>query len=218
MKKPWILVCLSMTMLMLWTKLAFAAPDGPTAVTRVGYDVVALLACAIGIVIMVLIARVTHYIGTAYKINIPDPWMAQITKLIDSGIGYAEEQGRKAVKKLDAKLEPIVPDKLEIAANFVLDAVDDSALVAKGKEWLKQQIEARLSTQRPEWQSLTTLRPIDPFPLARQIKPMTPMLDGKTVASRRRLNGMGDVYVVTFTDGTSGEYTGMQLAIAGVTD
>lgn len=219
MKKFWPIVFLSMIMLMLWTKFAFAAPDAPTTpVARVGADIMELLAYALGTLISVLIARLIHALGTKYKVDVPDPWLAKIQKLVDLGIGYAEEQGRKAMKKVDAKASAALPDKLEIAATFVLDAADDKKLTAKGKEWLKKQIEARLHTKRMNDEPFTQVtinKTEEPKPEPKKPDP-SPTLDGKTVRTARRSDRMGAVYLVTFTDGSAGEYTGMQLAAAGV--
>ena len=125
---------------------AFASTG--SALGQIAGDVVEMLIYAAGLVIVGLVARLIHVLAAKYKIDIPDPWMERLREKMTLGVAYAEEQGRKfAAKKVDAIK---APDKLEVAAKFVLGVEDDRKLVKKGEEWLKRQLEAHLNLTREE--------------------------------------------------------------------
>lgn len=150
MSKSMIRFCQFLILLLVisWATVAHAAEVQSEALTRVGNDLVEIVAKALGVVVLCLIAIVARKVKQRYDVELPNTWMAQIETWIDRGIAYAEEQGHKAVKYADDKIGARVPDKLDIAATFVLDSVNDRELTRRGKEWVKQAIEARLNTTR----------------------------------------------------------------------
>lgn len=140
-----------------WPLAAFADPASaittittsePSAFARIGQDIATVLISALGVLVTALIAKLIHAAEKRLKIDVPDAWEQKIGNWIDLGIHYAEEQGRKGVDVASTKLGKYVPDKLDTAAKFVLDMADDKKLVAKGEEWLKKMIEARLQVMR----------------------------------------------------------------------
>ncbi len=82
------------------------------------------------------------------KIDVPAKIEEQIDGWIERGIALAEEKSRAKVKSKTAKLTG--PEKLEMAAGFVLDLVEKYKLQDLAKEKIEKRIEARLGTKRLE--------------------------------------------------------------------
>ena len=212
---------------LLWPELALAQEaDKPMQV--VGYGLVELLGYGLVLVVTALVSKLVLAIEKRYKVDVPDPWEAMLFTWIDRGIDYAEEQGRKAVNKVDGKVSPAIPDKLEVAASFVITALGgDKKLVAKGKEWLKRLIEARLQAKRKA-ETPTNLALIGntigsgtKVATASMNRPAIEMhsgkqLHGKNVVRVTHDGSLTDSYFVLFDDGTTGHFTGRELTAAGV--
>lgn len=209
--KTWLLF-LTVVLITLWPTLALAqtetASDGPVRV--IGYSIVELVAYVLVMVVTGLVSKLILALERRYKVDVPDPWEATLLRWVDMAIDYAEEQGRKAVTKGAGRVESKIPDKLELAVDFVLTALGgDRKLVGLGKEWLKKLIESRLHTNRNDDEIMrgTSGAKLELLP--------TQMLDSKIVKTVNQVAG-ADMYIVTFVDGSSTHYTGMQLAAAGI--
>ena len=151
MKKYVVLaMCTCMTFV---TGVAFAAEVATTAIaqsaaSRFFQSAIEIIAYGAVAVLTLLAARLIRAIERKFNVDIPDEWELELTRLIDKGINYAEEQGRKQLKIVGEKLR--MNESLELAANFVLDIGESRELDKLGKEKLKKLIESRLGLIREE--------------------------------------------------------------------
>lgn len=79
-------------------------------------------------------------------LDIPDKQEARIDDWIEQGIHWAEEKSRAAVQRKEAKLSG--PEKLESAADFVLDLIDAKGWVGWTRDQIKAKTEAALGIHR----------------------------------------------------------------------
>jgi len=151
MKKYVVLAMCTCTMFV--TGVAFAAEVATTAIaqsaaSRFFQSAIEIIAYGAVAVLTLLAARLIRAIERKFNVDIPDEWELELTRLIDKGINYAEEQGRKQLKIVGEKLR--MNESLELAANFVLDIGESRELDKLGKEKLKKLIESRLGLIREE--------------------------------------------------------------------
>lgn len=79
-------------------------------------------------------------------VKIQDTLESAYEKLVDWGIGYAEEQAHK----LSNDPKKGVANKLDMAADYVQKMIKEWGLPEKTSEWVEEKIEARLGQQRKE--------------------------------------------------------------------
>lgn len=100
----------------------------------------------LGLIVTAAIPIVVRWLVKKLKLEHDGLIEAEIHKLLDLGVAYAEEQGHKAIKaKLDA---PSGNQKLDLAAEFVLGVMRDRKLPERGADAIKALLEARLQTGR----------------------------------------------------------------------
>jgi len=135
------------------------APEPAEVQSPAAARLIDMLIDILSVVLMILVPYFVHR-GLAYfekKTGLElSPYMKdKIDGLLDDGIAYAEEQGRKAVKNKTKKLT--MSEKLEHGANYVLDLAD--AVDAKGwtTEKVKKMLEGRLNQTRDEVEAGVTL-------------------------------------------------------------
>lgn len=137
------------------TLCAAPAYADDSAVVRVGTDITTLLIQGLGVLIAALLVYLLNLLSSKLKIQIPIVWQDKLNTYLDKGINFAEEQARKQIKKIDGVVSDKIPDKLETAALFILDTVNDKKIVEMGKERIKKEIEARLQVTR-DWKVLAS--------------------------------------------------------------
>jgi len=79
--------------------------------------------------------------------------------MIAAGVAFAEEQGRKALRKDNVKTEGA--DKMQSAVDFVRQQLDASGLPNIAEEELKKLIEARLQQERAKPDGIVPSEPAD---------------------------------------------------------
>ncbi len=126
--------------------LASPAWAAESAVQRLTGDVVELALYAIGLLLTALLSKLILAAEKKFKVDVPDPFEVKLKLWLDKGIHYAEEQGIKVAKKKAGAVS--VPDKLDTAAQFILDTSNEKKIVSMGREWLKKMIEARFNERR----------------------------------------------------------------------
>jgi hypothetical protein len=93
------------------------------------------------------VARMIKVFEAKAKIDIPAKQEEAIQNLVTQGIALAEEKARKAVQ---AKASSITgPEKLEIAADHVLDLIEAKKWDAWTRDKVKNLIEAKIGMARP---------------------------------------------------------------------
>lgn len=90
--------------------------------------------------------RLVGIIEKKFSVDVPERQEALLDTWIEQGIHLAEEWSRNKVKH-EAK-KATGPEKLEVAAGFVLDLVESRGWIDWGKERLLAKIEAKLGHQR----------------------------------------------------------------------
>lgn len=81
------------------------------------------------------------------KISVPDAVEAKIDEWISQGIWFAAEKSHKKIKEKTMKLSG--SEKLEEAADFVLDLAQSRGWVEWSKDRIKAKIEAKIGKERP---------------------------------------------------------------------
>ena len=114
-----------------------------------------ILSAALLILVPYFVHRLLSYFEKKTGLELSPYMQDKIDGLLDKGIAYAEEQGRKAIKKKEKALT--MSEKLEHGANYVLDLAD--AVDAKGwtTEQVKKMLEGRLNQTRDEVEAGVTL-------------------------------------------------------------
>lgn len=212
-----VLIGLVAVVFIFWPMLAFAdtgaMPPPPTAYDRLIDQITNTLAALLVIVVGFYGRKAILAFERKAKVDVPDPWEAQILAWIDKGIAYAEEQGRKALKR--GLVGRALPAKLDTAATFVMDMADDAKLAEKGRVWLEKMIEARLVTQR---HSITPPMLLQGELLKSDATAMTPRVSTYNGIRVMKLvpSNVGDTLIVHFEDGTTEEISGMTASAAGL--
>ena len=93
--------------------------------------------------------------------------------IITSGLSFAEEQGRKALRVDKVKTESAT--KLQSAVDYIRQQLDSSGLPNIAEEELKQLIEARLQQERTKPDGVVPSEPADTIPSE---PPPTPVPSG----------------------------------------
>lgn len=101
-------------------------------------------------VVSLFVMWLAHRLIAAFEkksgVDVPTRWEYQINDWISEGIGYAEEQGHKAIKNNETMLQG--PEKVELAASYVMDLVDKYDVKDMAKDALVKKIEAMLGVER----------------------------------------------------------------------
>lgn len=106
---------------------------------QVGTPVVSLF-------VMWLAHRLVKVFEDKSGVAVPAQYDAMIDDWVKKGVMYAEEKGRAAA---NAKLADVKgPDKLELAANFVLDMVNKYDLPDMARDKVEKLIESKLMAER----------------------------------------------------------------------
>jgi len=119
-----------------WTEFGLAIANGLLPI--VASLLVAVLTALAGVAIRWL------HMKTGIEVNDEQRWALE--SFIAEGVGYAEEQGRKAIKAGDPT--PEADTKLEIAVGYVIDRIAESGLPTMGEDAIVRLIEARLGGNR----------------------------------------------------------------------
>lgn len=129
------------------------APAAPVAVTveapavpRALNGILEILVYAVGLIAAALVSKLLYTIERRFKFDVPRAAEIALNTLLTKGIHYAEEQARKVIKTKSEALS--LPDKLELAATFVMDMADSKRVTELGKERIKKLIEAHLHENR----------------------------------------------------------------------
>jgi hypothetical protein len=98
-------------------------------------------------VLSVFVGAAIQWLRTKTGIAVNDELRMTLESFISEGVGYAEEQGRKAVKAGDPT--PESDTKLEIAVGYVIDRIAESGLPTMGEDAIVRLIESWLGQTRP---------------------------------------------------------------------
>ena len=115
-----------------------------TALDTVTVDVGTLVACALGLIILALVARLLNTLHKRWNVHIPDELQAKMGELIQKGVASAVAHGVGFAEKEAGKLSDSNKAIAEHAASWVLSMTDDKKIVEKGKEYIKKEVEAHL--------------------------------------------------------------------------
>jgi hypothetical protein len=135
------------------TTPAAVAPSEPATVqspaaARLIDMLIDILSAVLLILVPYFVHRLLAYFEKKTGLELSANMKEKIDALLDKGIAFAEEQGHKALKKREKKLE--MSDKLELGAGYVLDLAD----AADAKDWtmekVKKMLEARLNETRKD--------------------------------------------------------------------
>jgi len=99
---------------------------------------------AIGIVVLVipfLIKKLVQVIERKWKVDIDNKVVENINDYVEKAILYAERWARNELK---AGRKPKGEDKLAVALKFIFDALEESGIERKGRDYLVGLIEAQL--------------------------------------------------------------------------
>lgn len=122
---------------------AFAAS---TATARLGGMALDILFPVAGVFLLWLARKLVKVFEAKTGIDVPEKIEAQVDSWVEQGIALAEEKSRKVVVAGGEKLKG--PEKLELAANFVLDLADQYKLKDKVAASVKDKVEAKLGINR----------------------------------------------------------------------
>lgn len=144
----------STILLALFSALVYADAGGGAEVTedagalsRFLDAIIDVVAPAIGLVALWLARKGIKLFEEKSKIDVPDKIEARIEAWAEQGIALAEEKGRKAAKEGTEDIKG--PEKLEMAANFVLDMMSQYDFFGWTRAQIENKLEAKLQLARP---------------------------------------------------------------------
>ena len=127
-------------------------PEPPEEITETSAlsRVVGILYDFLGVVLMLLgtyaAKKGVNAVEAWLKIDVPDKVERRIDDWIEDGIALAEEKARSATTNHTNKVTG--PEKLELAADFVLDLAKDRGYIEWTRNKIKSKIEAKLNKKR----------------------------------------------------------------------
>jgi hypothetical protein len=119
-----------------WTEFGLAIANG----------LLPIAASLLVAVLSVFVGAAIQWLHTKTGIEVSDDQRWALESFISEGVGYAEEQGRKAIKAGDPT--PEADTKLEIAVGYVIDRIAESGLPTMGEDAIVKLIEAKLGGNR----------------------------------------------------------------------
>lgn len=136
--------------LLLLATVAYAqTPDAPVeqnALTRFVEMAFEIIAGVLLVVATWLARKGVKLVENKFKIDVPEKIENRIDSWVDDGIAYAEEKARAALSR---KTQTVTgPEKLEMAADFVLDLIEQRGFDDWTRDRIKAKIEAKLNKKR----------------------------------------------------------------------
>lgn len=127
-----------------WSRAAFAG-DG-TALTDASQIVIDILVPSATVFVLWLVHRLIRLLEKKTGFDIPDKQEQKIDQWAEEGMHWAEERSRKKLHEKSERLSG--PEKLETAADFVMEFVVSNGWTDWTRDKIRAKIESKLGIKR----------------------------------------------------------------------